>query len=51
MQTGTIESANGTPIHVAADTICTHGDNDRALAFVRLLRKTFAEAGIEVAPA
>lgn len=51
VQTGTIESANGTPIHVAADTICTHGDNDRALAFVRLLRKTFAEAGIEVAPA
>lgn len=50
VQTGTIESASGTPIHVAADTICTHGDNDRALAFVRLLRAAFAEAGIAIAP-
>lgn len=50
VQTGTIESVSGKTIYVAADTICTHGDNDRALAFVRLLRATFAEAGVAIAP-
>lgn len=47
---GTIESANGKTIHVAADTICTHGDNAKALQFVRTLRSTFEEAGVEIKP-
>lgn len=47
---GTIESVSGKAISVAADTICTHGDNAHALDFVRKLRAAFAEADISVAP-
>lgn len=47
---GTIESVGGATISVQADTICVHGDNERALAYVRALRAALAEAGCEIAP-
>ena len=50
VQTGTIESATGKTIEVAADTICVHGDNAHALAFVRKTRTALEEAGIAIKP-
>ncbi len=48
---GAIESITGAHIPIQADTICTHGDNEHALAFVRSLRAALGEAGIAIAPA
>lgn len=50
VRTGAIESVTGKRIHVAADTICTHGDNAKALEFVDMLRQELAAAGIAIAP-
>lgn len=47
---GSVESATGATVPIAADTICVHGDNARALSFVREIRAALAEAGIEIAP-
>lgn len=49
--TGRIGSVNGASIEVHPDTICTHGDNEHALEFIRGLRKALAEANIEIKPA
>ena len=48
---GTIESATGKTIEIAADTICVHGDNAHALEFARDIRTALAEAGVELRPA
>ncbi len=48
---GTIESATGKTIEVAADTICVHGDNAHALEFARDIRSALTQAGIELRPA
>ena len=48
---GTIESATGKTIEVAADTICVHGDNAHALEFARDIREALTAAGIELRPA
>ncbi|MDD7368414.1 MAG: 5-oxoprolinase subunit PxpA [Berryella intestinalis] len=47
---GTIESITGKTIRVSADTICTHGDNVRALEFVRELRRALEGANVEIKP-
>ena len=47
---GTIESVTGKTIAIQADTICVHGDNAHALAFVRRIRDALAAEGIEVRP-
>lgn len=39
---GKVAAADGTEINVAADTICIHGDNPRALEFARRLTSAFA---------
>jgi len=36
---GFIQSINGQKLFLKADTICVHGDNDNALAFIKLLKK------------
>lgn len=50
VSTGTIESVTGKTIELSADTICVHGDNAHALAFVSKIRTALEEAGIEIAP-
>ncbi|HAH63330.1 MAG TPA: LamB/YcsF family protein [Treponema sp.] len=47
---GIVRSESGKEIHVRADTICVHGDNPKALQFVRRIRASFADAQIEVSP-
>jgi 5-oxoprolinase (ATP-hydrolysing) subunit A len=45
---GIVRSESGKEIHVQADTICVHGDNPKALEFVREIRASFAAERIEV---
>jgi 5-oxoprolinase (ATP-hydrolysing) subunit A len=45
---GIVRTGSGKEIHVQADTICVHGDNPKALEFVRNIRTSFADAQIEV---
>lgn len=43
-----LRAVDGTPVRIAAQSICVHGDNEAALAVVRLIHERFAERGIEV---
>lgn len=47
---GKVEAINGQDISIQADTICVHGDNPQAVAFVKTIRDTLQREGIEVAP-
>ena len=49
---GVVRSQQGREVPVKADTLCIHGDQAGALAFVRRIREQLAASGIEVrAPA
>ena len=50
VQTGTVISVDGTVIHVRVDSLCTHGDDRNAVAFVRAVRMRLEQAGITIAP-
>jgi len=39
---GYLESINGQKLFIAVDTICVHGDNEKALGFIKLLRKALS---------
>ncbi len=45
---GTVTTINGKEIELKADSVCVHGDGAKALAFVKMIRKTLGEEGIEV---
>ncbi len=45
-----IETLDGPPITVAADTICLHADTPGALAIATAVREALDAAGVEVAP-
>jgi UPF0271 protein len=45
---GRVESRTGVDVALQAETVCIHGDQPKALAFARRLRKALEEAGIEV---
>lgn len=47
---GCVTSINGKEIEIKADSVCVHGDGPKALAFVKLIRKTLADEGIKVKP-
>lgn len=44
---GKVESINGKDIEIKADSICVHGDNPKALEFVRNIRETLITEGVE----
>lgn len=46
---GLVSSVNGKDISISADSICVHGDNIRALDFVKKIRQAFIENEIEIA--
>ena len=48
---GRVRSVNGRDVAVRADTLCIHGDQPQALAFVRRLRAELEREGIEVSAA
>ena len=45
---GRVESITGKEIEIKADSICVHGDNPKAVEFVRDIRKALTEAGVEL---
>lgn len=45
---GKVRSSRGNDVAVQADTLCVHGDQPGALAFVKRIRQELAAAGIEV---
>ena len=47
---GLVPAAGGDVVHLAADTLCLHGDNPNALAIARAVRRALDAAGIEVRP-
>lgn len=45
-----VTSVTGRDIDIQADSVCVHGDGEKALAFVEKIRKVLMEEGIEIAP-
>ena len=45
---GKVESINGNDISIKADSICVHGDNPKALEFVKNIRETLVAEGVEI---
>lgn len=43
---GNVKAINGDIINIKADSVCVHGDGEKALAFVERLRMAFDENGI-----
>lgn len=48
---GTVIAIDGTRIKIEAQTLCTHGDNPRAVALVKQIRTTLESNGVCLAPA
>ena len=47
---GRVTAYTGEDIAVSADSVCVHGDGEKALDFVKALNKAFAENDIKVVP-
>ena len=45
---GKVTSITGKDIDIKADSICVHGDGEKALLFVEKIRKALAEEEIEI---
>jgi UPF0271 protein len=45
---GTVVSTSGKVIELKADSICVHGDNPKAIDFVRKIRDTLTAEGVAV---
>ncbi len=45
---GTVESINGKTISIKADSICVHGDNPKAVDFVKKIRESFESENIKI---
>ncbi len=43
-----VQTVDGVDIDIEADSVCVHGDGEKALLFVDKLRKSFLEEGIEL---
>jgi UPF0271 protein len=50
IKTGTVKTITGKEIPVRADSICVHGDGEKALLFVEKLNRAFEAEGIVKAP-
>jgi len=47
---GIVTAIDGTDIHINANSICVHGDNPEAAAFVKLIRGKLEADGIQIKP-
>ena len=47
---GVVASVDGVDVPVRADSVCVHGDGEKALQFVAKMRAELPKAGIEVRP-
>lgn len=48
IKTHTVKTINGKIIEITPDSVCVHGDSEKALAFVEKIRKTLTDEGIEI---
>lgn len=46
---GKVQSIDGEDISIKADSICVHGDNPKAIKFVKSIREALEKEGIEIA--
>ncbi|MDO4344303.1 MAG: 5-oxoprolinase subunit PxpA [Eubacteriales bacterium] len=47
-KTGTVTAIDGSVVAIRADSVCVHGDGEKALKFVEKIHKALQDAGIEV---
>jgi UPF0271 protein len=47
---GTITAADGTEVHLGADSICVHGDSAGAISMAAAVRRVLTTQGIDLAP-
>ncbi|MGM0397196.1 MAG: LamB/YcsF family protein, partial [Bacillota bacterium] len=47
---GEVETVNGTIIPIKADSICVHGDNPKAVEFVKFIRENLENEGVQIKP-
>ena len=47
---GKVEAVTGKDIDIKADSVCVHGDGEKALEFVKSLRNAFAQYKIDLVP-
>jgi UPF0271 protein len=47
---GTLTASDGSELHIAAQSLCVHGDNPDAPAMMRLLRSRLESSGVKIAP-
>lgn len=47
---GTVTAITGEEVHIKADSICVHGDNPQAVAFVKAIREELEKNGVTIAP-
>ena len=47
---GVVTAINGEDIPIRAESVCVHGDNPKAVEFVRTIRERLKAEGIEIAP-
>lgn len=45
---GKVESINGKDVDIQADSICVHGDGEKALEFVKEIRQQLEAKGISI---
>ncbi len=47
---GTVETISGKTIKIKADSVCVHGDGEKALLFVKKIKQNLNESGIKTVP-
>jgi UPF0271 protein len=49
VKNGSVTTITGKEIAMEADSVCVHGDGEKALAFVRRIRQALEERGVRIA--
>ena len=50
VQQGTVTARSGKTISIQADSICLHGDGEKAVAFAKKIRNALITSGVKVIP-
>ena len=50
VQQGTVTARSGKTISIQADSICLHGDGEKAVAFANTIRNALIASGVKVIP-
>lgn len=48
IKTHTVKTIGGKTIEITPDSVCVHGDSEKALAFVEKIRRTLTAEGVEI---